>query len=234
MKKIIVSSYVYQNDPLRPGLKGPIIQVRDYCQRPFLKFNIIPLIIPISGLQCRHLDLIFEWIDGLCLLWGNDINPKNYWRKNESLGLHSSDHRDRVEKMLIKYCIKRWIPILGICRGMQMINVFFWWTLHQELQYWYNNHYLPKNSKHSVLISGEKLQRLFGKKVIETNSYHRQAIDELWVNLAVTARSEDNIIEAIEHTSLPIIGVQWHPEIDYSSNLYSEKFLKYLDWFFGK
>lgn len=233
MKRILVSSYVDNIDTLRPKLQWPIVQVRRYCQEAFLDFDIVPVYVPLVWLQESHLDTLFSWIDGLCLLWWNDIDPHVYGQTTTKEWLSISTMRDSVEMMLIKYCIEKKIPVLGICRWMQMINVSFGWSLYQDIsEHDTSSHYLADNMTHTISVIWGKLYDIFGATTIEVNSYHRQGIDTLWENLIVTAKTEEGLIEGIEHKHLPIMGVQWHPEIDYHTNENSKKFLHYLKLFF--
>ncbi len=114
-------------------------------------------------------------------------------------------------------------PILGICGGLQTLNVYFGGDLNQNIL----NHKLYDGSTHNIKISSNSfLNNVYKQEVIEVNSYHRQAIRNLASNFKVTAVSEDGIIEAIEDGN--IIGVQYHPEKLDNINFFKE-FIKLIN-----
>lgn len=113
----------------------------------------------------------------------------------------------KLEKKVIDLFVKYNKPILGICGGLQTLNVYFGGDLNQNIL----NHKLYDGSTHNIKISSNSfLNNVYKQEVIEVNLYHRQAIRNLASNFKVTAVSEDGIIEAIEDGN--IIGVQYHPE----------------------
>lgn len=172
----------------------------------------IPIVLPISR---ESIDEKLELIDGLILIGGDDINPKMYnedcLKYTETLDLI----RDDYEEGLIKMCLEKHIPMLGICRGMQMINVVLGGTLYQD-NAMYTKHLpqtLPRDiASHNINIDKESfLYPVLGNQTA-VNSFHHQSIKCLAEGLRVSAISTDGVIEAIEHIRLPIYGVQWHPE----------------------
>ena len=147
--------------------------------------------------------------DGLILCGGNDIFPQYYGQTTN--GAHSFDlERDRTELELTKRFIDTGRPILGICRGHQLLNVALGGTLIQDLPC--SDFHRTKNGADSVHYINAKgvLQKLYGNELY-VNSAHHQAIDTLGAGLSTTAWC-DGIIEAIEHKSKPYLGVQFHPE----------------------
>lgn len=164
--------------------------------------------IPIAG-YLPSLDLS---CDGLILSGGVDLNPALYHEEmNGSVDIN--DERDAHELMLLDAFIKAGKPVFGICRGSQLINVYFGGTLHQHM----TNTVLhrscqPLDREHEVeSMAGSLMEKLYGKRCV-VNSVHHQAIKEIGQGLQVTQMSDDGIIEAYEHTSLPVFAVQWHPE----------------------
>jgi len=124
--------------------------------------------------------------------------------------------RDELEFNLLHRAIEKGIPILGICRGAQLINIHFGGTLHQDIENYYTE--VPKvNSvwpKKKVQIDPEStLFEILDFDTVWVNAMHHQAVDELGEDIIITAREETGIVQAIEHTERSfVIGVQWHPE----------------------
>jgi putative glutamine amidotransferase len=124
--------------------------------------------------------------------------------------------RDELEMKLIDAAVQRRLPILGICRGEQLINVYFGGTLHQGLAGLYTEDpevrtILPR--KRIVVEADSCLASVLGRRPVRVNALHRQAIDRLGRGMRVSARDRNGIVQAIEHESLPlVVGVQWHPE----------------------
>ncbi len=142
--------------------------------------------------------------DGLLIPGGGDINPKFYGQENYA-SVKINSNRDEVTLNAIKFCQKINKPILGICLGMQYINVALGGTLKQDIK----NH---KHIEHKVLVEKNTiLHDYIGGEYI-TNSRHHQCVDKLGAGLKVIARSEDDTFEAVVDDSNKIFGVQWHPE----------------------
>jgi putative glutamine amidotransferase len=124
--------------------------------------------------------------------------------------------RDQLESTLMDDAIKRRIPILGICRGMQFINVHFGGNLHQQLGDFYGETAHPHTvlpHKWVVLLEGSRLREILGATKLKINALHRQAVKDLGEGIVVSTYDESGIIQSVEHCKLPfVIGVQWHPE----------------------
>lgn len=164
----------------------------------------------ISGMTaCSHLNgdenLLAERFDGLLLSGGGDISSDLFGAKPHESCSAPDLRRDSEEFALISaFCAKR-KPILGICRGIQVLNVFFGGDLIQDIP----SH---KSQTHTVkLMPDSFLNSVYGNE-ITVNSYHHQAIGRLACGLSAIAYSSDGVIEAVIHNSLPILGIQWHPE----------------------
>ena len=170
----------------------------------------LPLVIPV-GDESIVRDYV-EMIDKLILTGGQNVHPQFYGEKKT---IESDDYnlvRDEFELALLKEALRQDKPILAICRGVQLVNVAFGGTLHQEIEgHWQG---LPFGTSHSIeTVEGSVVAQLFGKES-QVNSVHRQSIKDLAPNFRVTAVDpRDQTVEAIESIDEHrIIGLQWHPE----------------------
>jgi putative glutamine amidotransferase len=182
----------------------------------------IPFIIPFLDDEAA-LRRLYDMADAIVFSGGNDVDPELYGSKPSGLLGDISRRRDNQEWKLYEWSFEEKKPILAICRGMQLLNVFLGGTLHQDIV---TN--LPEASNHRLsdlkqsfefiahklkIDSNSKLASILGATEINANTLHHQAIDRLATKLKATAWSEDGIIEAVE---LPgddfIVGVQCHPE----------------------
>lgn len=124
--------------------------------------------------------------------------------------------RDELETRLIREALARDLPILGICRGAQLLNVVLGGSLHQELRDYYTEtpqirSVLPR--KRVNLVPESRLQQILGCQQCKVNALHKQAIKEPGEGLSIVAREANQVIQAVEHTGKGfVIGVQWHPE----------------------
>jgi putative glutamine amidotransferase len=171
-------------------------------------------------------DDVLERIDGLMLTGGADIDPSSYGARPHAETRGSVPARDRAELALSRRAIELDLPVLGVCRGMQLLNVALGGTLHQHVPDLVGNHEHRRrpgsfeDSDHQVRLQpGSLAARAAGEQHHSTKSHHHQAIDELGEGLVVTGVSVlDDLPEAIE---LPgrqfVLGVQWHPEADAAS-----------------
>ncbi len=161
---------------------------------------------------------VVERLDGLVLSGGTDVQPQRYGATpGPELWLLEPD-RDEFELALIAAAVERELPILGICRGIQILNVFFGGTIIAHLKpdegEGHSSMSFPRHlGRHALQFEpGSQLADMYGASAL-TNSFHHQGIDRLADGLSATARSSDGVIEGAEHNSLPIIGIQWHPEM---------------------
>jgi putative glutamine amidotransferase len=163
--------------------------------------------------------------DGIVLSGGEDVHPKYYghpeWmERKEELKLEVNEQRDMFEMKVIDYAYKKKIPMLGICRGLQIANVYFGGTLIPDI----NEERIKKHSKessidklHSVKVEiGSCLNGIVLSSSGDVNSAHHQAADKIGEGLKVSARGEDGTVEAIEWNDPKnkpfLLLVQWHPE----------------------
>jgi putative glutamine amidotransferase len=180
----------------------------------------IPFILPP---QSGNPDEILDRIDGLLFSGGGDINPSAYQTANvHSAGI--DEQRDRFELALFNAAIQRDMPILCICRGIQVANVALGGTLIQDIAADFSDKiehrqhkcgFSPSDKSHQVDIEpGSRLHDVYGTTQIETNSIHHQALKDVAPDLVVIGRAPDGVIEAVDRpASTWFLGVQWHPEM---------------------
>lgn len=177
----------------------------------FKSFDI--LLLPIPNVASQVQDYFNQFpIEGIILTGGEDINPKLYGENIQ--WPHISPFRDETEKKMLEIAASRKIPVLGICRGMQFINVFFGGKLVKKITEEITSSHEP-GKEHSITLTEERIISQVGKKEIQVNSFHSQAVTAHTLSPQLKAFSivqEHGIIEGIYHPSLPIAGVQWHPE----------------------
>ena len=164
-----------------------------------------------TAIYCPEVDLSY---DGLILCGGSDTAPEYYGE--EINGAVNIDYeRDRTEIAVAKAYIEAGKPIMGICRGHQLLNIIFGGTIVQHLPN-YIEHQPQEEGQlifHGAKAEKDTLVHKFYGEEFEINTFHHQAIKDLGKGLKITAYSQDGTVaEAIEHESLPIIGFQWHPE----------------------
>lgn len=155
-------------------------------------------------------------INGLIIGGGSDISPDLYGHSAHHRTVHIDYKRDKMEIRLLKELLPLKLPILGICRGAQLINVYLGGVLNQnihdqDLQYRHKK--TPFANKKIVLQAGSLLVSIVNNTRLLVNSIHHQAIEQPGNGLQVVAKDNNNIIQAIEHSVHPfMLGVQWHPE----------------------
>ncbi len=146
-----------------------------------------------------------QFFDGLLLSGGGDLSPALYGGCAEASVSEFDSMRDAEELALIDAFCAHAKPILGICRGIQALNVFFGGTLFADIP----NH---NAVTHRITTAPHSQTAALIGTDFEANSYHHQAVDRLGHHLHASAWAPDGTIEALEHDTLPILGVQWHPE----------------------
>jgi putative glutamine amidotransferase len=182
----------------------------------------------------------FNTVQGLILSGGVDIYPELYndWETKEDVGKYNT-FRDGFEYKLIEESIKRNIPILGICRGCQMLNVYFNGSLIYDIPSIRNvNHDKIDNDTirwHKISIfNGSLLKNIVHISEGDVTSSHHQSVDRLGEGLTVNAKSPDGIVEGIEYRNGEdkplLLGIQWHPErfIDLDSPLSKDILLSFI------
>lgn len=180
-----------------------------------------PVLIPVIT-DIKVLTTLIAGLDGLLMSGGGDINPL-YLNEEPIPQLQDVDpYRDEFDLIVLRLAANRQIPIMGICRGHQLINVAFGGSLYQDIHS-QNEHPLIKHSQtsarefasHSVALEGKdtRLSALFrGVDTLLVNSFHHQAVRQAAPGFVATATAPDGINEAMEHPEKNIFSVQWHPE----------------------
>lgn len=176
----------------------------------------VPVNIPPINADVATAKEFAEKLDALLLCGGEDVSP-DFYCENAIGDYRYVLERDKFEFALLGEFLKTGKPILGICRGLQLINIYFGGTLIQDIAT-SSKEYLehtradvPTAGIHKVMLSGKWAEHL-GKECL-VNSLHHQAIKILGKGLAVVGRSEDGLIEAVEAVDYPLFAVQWHPEM---------------------
>jgi putative glutamine amidotransferase len=155
-------------------------------------------------------------LDGIVIGGGSDIDPSLYGARRHKRTVHIDKKRDKMEWKLLEVLIPRKVPIMGICRGMQMLNVFHGGTLNQhihDLDLPFAHETSPLPLKRVNILPHTLLYKILRVDSCEVNSIHHQAIEKVGKDLIVNAKDKNSIIQGIEHTKYPfMLGVQWHPE----------------------
>ena len=157
-----------------------------------------------------------EGLDGLLIGGGDDISPKLYDKMIEP-AVRVDEERDTIEQRLAKEALAKGLPVMGVCRGAQMLNIVCGGNLHQEIHDVYVNAprlrtILPR--KKVKAEKGSRLARLLGRESFYVNALHHQSIDKVGKGLRATVTDDHGMIQGVEGTKEGVFkfGVQWHPE----------------------
>jgi putative glutamine amidotransferase len=157
-------------------------------------------------------------LDGFVIAGGQDVDPRLYGAVPGPRSTVLDPERDAFESELVRAAARRGRPVLGICRGAQLINVAFGGTLRADLELGGGEShgflgYPAAHRSHAVALADHSvLARLLGPTA-RVNSYHHQCVDTVGMGLVATAHAADGVIEAIERPGADLVGVQWHPEM---------------------
>lgn len=179
----------------------------------------IPLILPYLNDEAKIAKIIAH-IDGLYLSGGADIDPIYYGEEPHGKLGRVVAERDQFELILTQKALEKNMPIFGVCRGAQVLNVACGGTMYQDIYACYKTdmqHVQTASMEtpyHSIeLVKDSKLFHIIGVKSIRVNSNHHQANRDLGKHIMISATAPDGVIEAIESTKHSfVLGVQWHPE----------------------
>lgn len=237
MKKVIgiSGSILIDDGGMFPGYKRAYVN-NDYIKSVILSGGI-PLIIPVNTDE-EIIKAQLETVDGLILSGGHDVNPLLFGEEPHKLLGMTMNERDTFESILIKYAFEMDKPILGICRGCQILNVAGGGTLYQDCSLAEDSYikhsqgHTPAQASHNVNIAEDsELYSVLGEKAL-VNSFHHMSIKEVANGFKAVAIANDGIIEAIEKVDGSFaLATQWHPEMMAGSN---ENMLKIFKLFISK
>ncbi|PID94923.1 MAG: fused gamma-glutamyl-gamma-aminobutyrate hydrolase/peptidase [Bacteroidales bacterium] len=192
--------------------------VENYYQS-VLAVGGVPIIIPVVN-DLAMLDFIVEKLDGIILSGGGDLNSKYFGQEPIAESGESCDFRDEYDLSLVRLAKDYQVPILGICRGMQVLNIAFGGDIYQDIKTQYYGNPLDHSQKEARYIPTQRVKIHFDSLLysivkeehLSVNSIHHQAVCNIAKGFRTVAFAEDGLCEAIEAISYPMIGVQWHPE----------------------
>ena len=191
----------------------------------------VPVVLPING-DKEVMKRMIETIDALIMTGGEDIDPVYYGEEPIPQQGEIVPERDAFDIEMIKLAVAQDIPLLGICRGHQLMNVAFGGTLYQDIPSQIKTGVLKHSQRapgwygtHKVQIQeGSILATALGKTSVYTNTFHHQAVKDVAPGFIVTARTSDGVVEAIEKKdNKKVFGFQFHPEMPTSNG--SDEFL---------
>lgn len=198
---------------------------RSYVNEDYVQAVIdnggIPYIIPFNEYPDVTMVQVAN-VDGLILSGGHDIDPRLYGEESLPKIGEIWPARDYFDMLLLKEAEKRHQPVLGICRGAQLINVAHGGSLYQDITYRkevtlkHNQSSAPDIASQTVTFADDSyLAKLIGEVKVSVNTYHHQLIKQVGQDLHAVGYAGDGVVEAFENDDASIIGVQWHPELLY-------------------
>ena len=206
--------------PMQNSSHNPAFGVNEPYARSIASAGGLPVLIPLN-LSDDDLNVLIQRMDGILFTGGGDVDPQAYGNKPHKLVKGVNTTRDHLEIYLAKAAMDTGKPFLGICRGIQVINVALGGSLYEDLleqhrgSLQHDNHKLPRDYlAHIVTIEPDsQLSRILGSKETSVNSLHHQGVHRLAHGLRATAFAPDSLVEAFELPNHPFgLAVQWHPE----------------------
>jgi putative glutamine amidotransferase len=174
--------------------------------------------IPVTLTRDAPVEPLLDRLDGLVLSGGADVSPELYGATPDDMLGGTEPDRDAWEIALYRGAVARAMPVLAICRGMQLMNVFFGGTLRQHVGLdegaghpnWHTD---GRARTHGLVTAPDSILRQLLGESLDVNSLHHQTVQDLAPGLRVAATAPDGVVEGVEHETLPMVGVQWHPEM---------------------
>jgi putative glutamine amidotransferase len=217
-------------------------------QRPVLAAGGMPMTLPQLP---DAIEAMLDLADGVLLAPGRDMDPASYGQEPDPLLAPIEPQRDRFELELVPRALARGLPVLGTCRGMQVLNVALGGTMLQDLRLrpewsehpsdpgWHRWHEVeaasvagqppPPHPRHGLAVEADSLLgRALGVDKISVNSFHHQALLGLGEGVAATALAPDGVVEAIEVPGWPVLGVQWELQEEVRIDA---RFRRVFEWF---
>ncbi len=198
----------------------PTLTVMETYTSAVVRAGGAPLMIPL-GLPSESLPSVVSRLDGILFTGGGDVRPQVYGSQDHSKVTLIDDDRDRVELDLFHLIHQSGKPFLGICRGIQMINVALGGSLYEDILDQQpgslnhdRSHYARNYLAHPVdVVKDSRLENILGARQVEVNSLHHQGVRELAKGVVATACAPDGLVEAFEVPDYSFgLAVQWHPE----------------------
>lgn len=214
----------------------PYYAVRRHYSKIVADLGATPIFLPFEAFE-TNFDIL-DKVSGIIVPGGDDHVPTDMYNEKPEFDLSFSNFRSKYESTLIQECLKRDMPFLGICFGMQILNVALGGSLYQNINSQLNTdiEHLQEMKKDSTshivdIKENTKLHKIVGKTSIHVNSKHTQAVKKLGKDLIVSGVCpDDNLIEAIESTAHKfVVAVQWHPEVLASKNDDINIFKSFID-----
>lgn len=226
MKKVVGLIPLYDEERDSLWMLPGYMQVLERC-------GAIPIILPLTD-HIEELSQCFDLCDGILMTGGHDVDPGIYHAERKKECGVSCRERDAMERYLFEKAVEQDKPVLGICRGIQLMNALLGGSLYQDLPTEHPSfveHHMSRPYDvpiHSVeVLQGTMLADIIGAGIYPVNSYHHQAIKDLAEKAETMAVSEDGLVEAI---CVPgkkfIVGVQWHPEFIFEKDEKSRKLVQ--------
>ena len=192
----------------------------------------VPVVLPpLAGDPRGAAEAMVRGLDGLLLSGGTDLHPRAYSEEPHSALAQIIPERDAFEFEILSAALEAGLPVFGICRGMQLMNVALGGTLYQDVPAQFGERGVDHRQsdpkwvpRHGVEVApGSRIAEFSGTEHMEVNSYHHQAVKSVAAGLSVAGRSEDGLIEALESRDFSrrwLLGVQWHAEAMRGSSEY--------------